>query len=57
LAAISSRLQRNLNAPAKKVDARDGGNASHAIAARLRTYQVERVAWAQCGNQVWGAEL
>jgi hypothetical protein len=57
LAAISSRLQRDLNTAAEQVNTRNGGDASHAIAARLRAYQVERVAWAQCGNQVWCTEL
>jgi hypothetical protein len=57
LAAISSWLQRNFNAPANEVDARDRGNATHAIATRLWANDVERVTGAQCGDQGWGAEL
>jgi hypothetical protein len=57
LAAISSRLQRNLNAAAEQVDARDRGDTPHAIATRLWTHKVERVAGAKTRNQCWRAEL
>jgi hypothetical protein len=57
LAAISSRLQRNLNAAAEQVDARDRGNAPYAITARLWTHKVERVARAKARNQCWRTEL
>jgi hypothetical protein len=57
LATISSWLQRNLNTAAEQVDARNGGNAPYAIAARLWTHKVERVARAKARNQCWCTEL
>jgi hypothetical protein len=57
LPPIGAWLQRNLNAAAKEVDARDRGNASDAIATRLRTHQVQRVTGAKARNQCWRAKL
>jgi hypothetical protein len=57
LPPVCTWLQRNLNAAAEQVDARDGGNAPYAIAARLWTHKVERVAWAKARNQCWRTEL
>jgi hypothetical protein len=57
LATIGSWLQCNFDTPAKEIDARDGGDASNAIATRLWTHNMERVAGAKRGDQRCGAKL